>query len=73
MYMPRQVRVNHLKRGEEMLPGTMTSVAAMSGGPIRHLEVQICAGTRQAVVELRVRESSSTTPPGTGCFRSPYR
>lgn len=48
--MPRQVRANHLKHGEEMLGGTMTSGAAMSGGPIRHLEVQICAGRRQAVV-----------------------
>ena len=50
MYMPRQVRANHLKHGEEMLAGTMTSGAAMTGGPIRHLEVQICAGPRQAVV-----------------------
>ena len=50
MYMPRQVRANHLKHGEEMLAGTMTSGAAMSGGPVRHLEVQICVGTGRAVV-----------------------
>ena len=50
MYMPRQVRANHLKRGEMMLAGTMTMGAAMRGGPIRHLEVQICTGARQAVV-----------------------
>lgn len=42
MYMPRQVRANHLKHGEMMLRGTMTMGAAMTGGPIRHLEVQIC-------------------------------
>lgn len=50
MYMPRQVRANHLKHGEMMLAGTMTMGAAMTGGPIRHLEVQICTGARQAVV-----------------------
>ena len=50
MYMPRQVRANRLKHGEMMLAGTMTMGAAMTGGPIRHLEVQICTGARQAVV-----------------------
>jgi hypothetical protein len=50
MYMPRQVRANHLKQGEMMLRGTMTMDAALAGGPIRHLEVQICTGARQAVV-----------------------
>ena len=48
--MPRQVRANHLKQGEMMLGGIMTMGAAMTGGPIRHLEVQICTGARQAVV-----------------------
>jgi hypothetical protein len=50
MYMPRQVRANHLKHGEEMLRGTMTTGAALTGGPIRHLEVQICTTATQAVV-----------------------
>jgi hypothetical protein len=50
MYMPRQVRANHLKHGEMMLRGSMTSGAALMGGPLRHLEVQICSGARQAVV-----------------------
>ena len=50
MYMPRQVRANHLKHGEMMVRGTMSMGAAMTGGPIRHLEVQICTGERQAVV-----------------------
>ena len=50
MYMRRQVRANHLKHGEMMLAGTMSMGAAMTGGPIRHLEVQICSGARQAVV-----------------------
>jgi hypothetical protein len=50
MYMPRQVRANHLKHGEEMLRGTMTSAAALTGGPIRHLEVQICKRATRAVV-----------------------
>ena len=50
MYMPRQVRANHLKHGEEMLRGNMTPVAMLTGGPIRHLEVQICVRTTQAVV-----------------------
>jgi hypothetical protein len=50
MYMPRQVRANHLKHGEMMMRGTMTMGAALAGGPIRHLEVQICSGARQAVV-----------------------
>lgn len=48
--MPRQVRANHLKHGELMLGGTMTDVAALLGGPIRHLEVQICARKGAEVV-----------------------
>ena len=50
MYMPRQVRANHLKHGEEMLRGSMTPVAMLTGGPIRHLEVQICVSRTRAVV-----------------------
>lgn len=50
MYMPYQVRANHLKDGEEMLRGSMTPVAMLTGGPIRHLEVQICVRTTGAVV-----------------------
>lgn len=50
MYMPRQVRANHLKRGEVMLRGSMTPVEMLTGGPIRHLEVQICVRTTRAVV-----------------------
>ena len=48
--MPRQVRANHLKHGEMMLRGTMSMGPAMTGGPIRHLEVQICTGATHAVV-----------------------
>ena len=33
-----------------MLRGTMTTGAEMMGGPIRHLEVQICARATRAVV-----------------------
>jgi hypothetical protein len=50
MYMPGQVRAHHLKHGEEMLRGTMTSGAALTGGPIRHLEVQICTRATRVVV-----------------------
>jgi hypothetical protein len=50
MYMPRQVRANHLKQGEVMLRGAMTGPESLMGGPIRHLEVQICARQTQAVV-----------------------
>ena len=50
MYMPRQVRANHLKHGEVMLRGTMTGPAMLTGGPIRHLEIQICTRPTNAVV-----------------------
>ena len=50
MYMPYQVRASHPKHGEVMLRGSMTPVAMLMGGPIRHLEVQICARTTRAVV-----------------------
>lgn len=51
MYMPYQVRANHLKHGEVMLRGTMaTSTALLTGGTLRHLEVQICARPTRAVV-----------------------
>lgn len=50
MYMLRQVRANHLKRGEVMLRGSMTPVEMLTGGPIRHLEVQICVRTTRVVV-----------------------
>ena len=33
-----------------MLRGTMASGAALKGGPIRHLEVQICTTASRAVV-----------------------
>jgi hypothetical protein len=51
MYMPYQVRASHPKHGEEMLRGQMTTdVSLLTGGPVRHLEVQICArGTRSVV------------------------
>lgn len=50
MYMPRQVRASHIKHGEVMLRGTMTSGAVLMGGPIRHLEIQICTRTTKTVV-----------------------
>jgi hypothetical protein len=50
MYMHRQVRANHLKHGEVMLRGRMTGPDALTGGSIRHLEVQICARQTRAVV-----------------------
>ena len=50
MFMPRQVRASHLKHGEEMLRGRMSQVELLVGGPIRHLEVQICSRTTRAVV-----------------------
>ena len=51
MYMPYQVRATHPKHGEEMLRGQMTTdVSMLTGGPVRHVEVQICArGTRTVV------------------------
>jgi hypothetical protein len=51
MYMPYQVRASHPKHGEEMLRGQMTTdVSILTGGPVRHVEVQICArGTRTVV------------------------
>jgi len=51
MYMRRQVRASHPKQGEEMLRGYMTPTAMLlAPGPIRHVEVQICVRTTQAVV-----------------------
>ena len=51
MYMPRQVRANHLKHGEEMLRGSMTPTEMLLGnGPLRHVEVQICRRATHAVV-----------------------
>jgi hypothetical protein len=51
MYMPYQVRANHPKHGEAMLRGTMSgSPSLLTGGPIRHLEVQICTRRTSAVV-----------------------
>lgn len=51
MYMPRQVRANHLRHGEVMLRGTMgTSTALLTGGTLRHLEVQICARPTRVVI-----------------------
>ena len=50
MYMPYQVRVNKLKHGEVMLRGRMTTGALLTGGPIRHLEVQICGRAKRRVV-----------------------
>jgi hypothetical protein len=51
MYMPYQVRASHPKHGEQMLRGQMTTdVSILTGGPVRHVEVQICAkGTRRVV------------------------
>jgi hypothetical protein len=51
MYMPYQVRASHPKHGEVMLRGKMTTdVSLLSGGPVRHVEVQICARDTRAVV-----------------------
>lgn len=50
MYMPYQVRANHLKHGEVMLRGRMATGANLTGGTIRHLEVQICARDSRRVV-----------------------
>lgn len=50
MYMPYQVRANHLKHGEVMLRGAMATGANVTGGMIRHLEVQICARDTRGVV-----------------------
>jgi hypothetical protein len=51
MYMPYQVRASHPKHGEAMLRGHMTTdVSMLSGGPVRHLEVQICARRTRTVV-----------------------
>jgi hypothetical protein len=50
MYMPYQVRKNHIKHGEVMLRGTMSGPSLLSGGPIRHLEVQICTRRTRGVV-----------------------
>lgn len=50
MYMPYQVRANHLTHGEVMLRGRMATGATLAGGTIRHLEVQICARDTRRVV-----------------------
>ena len=51
MYMRYQVRASHPKHGEVMLRGQMTTdVALLSGGPVRHVEVQICARSTRTVV-----------------------
>lgn len=57
MYMPYQVRASHPRHGEEMLRGQMTTdVSLLSGGPVRHVEVQICArGTRAVVANASPR------------------
>jgi hypothetical protein len=51
MDMPYQVRASHPKHGEVMLRGQMTTdVSMLSGGPVRHVEVQICAQNTRTVV-----------------------
>jgi hypothetical protein len=51
MYMPYQVRSSHPKHGEVMLRGHMaTDISILTGGPMRHLEVQICARSTRTVV-----------------------
>jgi hypothetical protein len=51
MYMPYQVRASHPKHGEVMLRGQMTTdLSILTGGPVRHLEVQICARPTRTVV-----------------------
>ena len=50
MYMPYQVRASHPKHGEVMLRGKMTTPAMLTGGPLHHLEVQICTRWAHAVV-----------------------
>jgi len=51
MYMPYQVRASHPTQGEVMLRGQMTAdVSMLTGGPVRHVEVQICARRTRVVV-----------------------
>lgn len=55
--MPYQVRANHPKHGEAMLRGTMSSsTSLLTGGPVLHLEVQICTkGTSAVVTDAKPR------------------
>ena len=48
MYTPAQVKRLHPKSGEVMLRGSMSGMNM--GGPMRHLEVQICSRAARAVV-----------------------
>lgn len=49
--MPYQVRASHPKHGEVMLRGGMTTdISTLTGGPVRHLEVQICVRETRTVV-----------------------
>ena len=50
MYTPAQVRKLHPKHGEVMLHGSMVMGGMAMGGSMRHLEVQICSRTTNAVV-----------------------
>jgi hypothetical protein len=51
MFMPYQVRASHPRHGEVMLRGQMTTdVSMLTGGPVRHVEVQICARRTRTVV-----------------------
>ena len=49
--MPYQVRASHPRHGEVMLRGRMTTdISMLTGGPVRHVEVQICTRRTRAVV-----------------------
>ena len=50
MYTPAQARKMHPKQGEVMLRGSMSMGGMAMGGSMRHLEVQICAKTANAVI-----------------------
>ena len=52
MYTPAQVKKMHPKSGEVMMGGAMgmSSGMSMSGGSMRHLEVQICSKKTGAVI-----------------------
>ena len=50
MYTPAQARKMHPQQGEVMVRGSMSMGGIMMGGSMRHLEVQICSKSTNAVV-----------------------
>jgi hypothetical protein len=65
MYLPSEVKARHIKTGEIMLGGEMSTVAKTAGTKVYHLEVHICTKQSGAVV-TRLKPLIVVTGPGAG-------